>query len=310
VNPRAEAQQRVGDAYDARVLEPSPPAVDEAPWFADDPLAPDGATRPLVSPLSSADVSWASLADGDAELEQWCRERWLGPYPKLRPVPPGYVATRDALHAVAEQVLMVARRRANGKIGLRYVRGGFGTPFFGDDVQVGVRGAALHVARAGAEQASALTTLAAAGAMLGDLLDPGVRLGDEPLGIDEPAARVVGDWFGFAYSVLEELRDGAGAVHDPSRVQIWPEHFDAALELGSESAGVRAAYGCSPGDEQHAEPYLYVAPWEARPTGELWQAAGFPGAELAYADLLAAADPRAVALDFFSARLRSLTGAG
>ena len=82
-------------------------------------------------------------------------------------------------------------------------------------------------------------------------------------------------------------------------MQIWPEHFDAALELGDEQAGARAAYGCSPGDEAHAEPYIYVAPWTAPPAGELWQAAGFPGAELSYAELLAADDPRALALEFF-----------
>ena len=30
MNPRAEAQAKAGDAYDARVLEPSPPAVERA----------------------------------------------------------------------------------------------------------------------------------------------------------------------------------------------------------------------------------------------------------------------------------------
>ncbi|MEA2422282.1 MAG: hypothetical protein QOF55_1381, partial [Thermoleophilaceae bacterium] len=66
------------------------------------------------------------------------------------------------------------------------------------------------------------------------------------------------------------------------------------------------ALGGSPGDETHAEPYLYVAPWTARPQGELWQASGFPGAELSYADLLAAPDPRSAALEFFRVRLADL----
>ena len=39
VDPRREAFDRVGGRYDVRVLEPSPPAVNEAPWFADDPIA-------------------------------------------------------------------------------------------------------------------------------------------------------------------------------------------------------------------------------------------------------------------------------
>ena len=147
MNPRAEAQERAGEAYDARVLEPSPPTVVDGPWFADDPVARDGAARPVVSPVSSGDVSWVSLADGDPDLEAWCRERWLGPYPALAAPPAGLVATREALHAVAERVVARARERANGKFGLRWVRGGFGTPFFGDDAQVAVVGAALRVVR-------------------------------------------------------------------------------------------------------------------------------------------------------------------
>jgi hypothetical protein len=308
MNPRAEAQARAGDTYDARVLEPSPPAVAEPPWLADDPVARDGATRPLLSPVSSGDVLWQELCDGDGELAAWCRERWLGPYPALRAVPAGYARTRSALHAIAEHVLKPAREQANGKIGLRFVRGGFGTPYFGDDVQVSVTGAMLHVVRGGERASTPLSTLTAAADALGELLAPPSQLADTPLEIDEAAATVVGDWFGFAFSVLEELRARAGEEHAPSRVQIWPEHFDAALELGDEGAGARAAYGCSPGDEHHPEPYLYVAPWTARPTGELWQAAGFPGAELAYAELLEAADPRALALRFFAMRLAALAG--
>jgi hypothetical protein len=278
--------------------------------------------RPVVSPVSSGDVSWVSLAEGDAGFQAWCRERWLGPYPALQAAPAGLVATREALHAVAERVVARARERANGKFGLRWVRGGFGTPFFGDDVQVAVRDATLRVVR-GDEVASApLTSLAAAAEALGDLAaEPAVApgagqpaaqatpaLSGASLAIDETAARFVGAWFGFAYSVLEELRARAGAEHAASRVQIWPEHFDAAVELGDERAGARAAYGCSPGDETHPEPYIYVAPWTAPPPGELWQAEGFAGAELGYASLLAAADPRALALEFLTARLEALSG--
>jgi len=44
-NPRAEAEDRLGGRYQARVLEPSPPTVRDGPWFADDPLAPQGLPR-------------------------------------------------------------------------------------------------------------------------------------------------------------------------------------------------------------------------------------------------------------------------
>jgi hypothetical protein len=322
MSPRAEAQARAGGAYDARVLEPSPPAVAEGPWLADDPLARDAATRPLLSPVSSGDATWASIAAGDPELEAWCRERWLGPFPPLDDVPDGYGASRVALHAVAAHVVARARERANGKLGLRYVLGGFGTPFFGDDVQVAVRGATLHVVCGPAASSTPLTSLADVVRTLADLgievpagaagtpieaEDEVARLDDAPLEIDPAAARFVGDWFGFAYSVLEELRARAGSEHAPSRVQIWPEHFDAAVELGDEPSGARAAYGCSPGDDLHPEPYVYVAPWTAPAPGELWRATAFAGAELSYAELLAAPDPRALALDFLGTRLAALT---
>jgi hypothetical protein len=55
------------------------------------------------------------------------------------------------------------------------------------------------------------------------------------------------------------------------------------------------------------EPYLYVAPSVAPPAGELWQASGFSGAELSYAELLSADAPREAALDFFRARLAALS---
>ena len=66
------------------------------------------------------------------------------------------------------------------------------------------------------------------------------------------------------------------------------------------SAGRRASYGASPGDASTPEPYLYVGPWGEVDSAEpFWNATGFTGATLAYADLLSADDPRAHALSFF-----------
>ncbi len=59
-----------------------------------------------------------------------------------------------------------------------------------------------------------------------------------------------------ATAALEQLR--ASAI-DPSRVQLWPGHFDPAIEAGSEDN--RASYGASPGDEAIPEPYLYIGLW-------------------------------------------------
>jgi hypothetical protein len=309
VNPRAEAFERLGGRYEVRVLEPSPPAVDQEPWFADDPVArgevPGG--RELVSPVGNGDLRWDDLAREDPALAAWCGERWLGAYRRLVPLPEGFAETREALHRLAGALIAPARRHANGKIGLRYVRGGFGTPHFGADVQLRVEGVELVVRRDAGERRARLTSLAEAADLIGaDLLPDGVEAGPEALVVDPVAAADLADWYGFATSVLEELRAEAGPELEPSRVQLWPEHFDVSVDLGSESAGRRAGYGASPGDERHPEPYLYVVPWSGAPVGELWQATGFDGAELPYAALLAADEQRAAALDFLRVRLRAL----
>ena len=306
-NARQQALDRLDGRYEVRVLEPSPPAVDEEPWFADDPTArgdvPDG--RELVSPVSTGDRLWDDLAADDAELAAWCAERWLGAYRRLEAPPRSLPATRLALHRLAEHVLTPARQRANGKIALRYVAGGFGTPFFGDDAQVRVEGAELVVDSPGGERRAPIGSLAAGAEHVGIAL----AVDDEQLEVDEAASRFLGDWYGFTTSVLEQLRAEAGPELEASRVQLWTEHFDLAVELGAKDAGARAGYGGSPGDERHSEPYLYVVPWEAsRASGEEWNAAGYPGAELSFAELLAAPDQRAAAVDFFRGRLNALTG--
>jgi hypothetical protein len=108
---------------------------------------------------------------------------------------------------------------------------------------------------------------------------------DAPLPVDPAAARALGDWFGFCASVLEQVRAEATAADSPSRVQLWPEHFDLAVDLGP--PGARANFGGSPGDAAHPEPYLYVGPFEPR-TGDFWNERF--GASLSYRDLLAGAD--------------------
>jgi hypothetical protein len=96
---------------------------------------------------------------------------------------------------------------------------------------------------------------------------------------------------------LESLRADA---HDPSSIHLWPEHFDLAFDAGDEAAGRRATYGASPGDDDHPEPYLYVGPWRTPAPSEIWNAHGFTGAELAWAQLVIEPDPRAAAQRFWS----------
>jgi hypothetical protein len=295
----------VGGRYEARVLEPSPPAVHDEPWFADDPTArgEDGGIQ-VVSPVTSGDLLWSEVPGVDPS---WACERWLGPYKPLDPVPPTLGTTRESLHRLAERVISPARQRDNGKIGLRWTLGGFGTPFFGADAQIRVDGDALVIDTPGGQRRFELSTIRDAAAAVGfDLVGADEQKDDAPLEVDATAARFIGDWFGFTTSVLEQLRAEAPAEWEPSHVQLWPEHFDVAVELGNEQAETRATLGGSPCDETHPEPYLYVAPWTARPGGELWQARGFPGAELPYSELLGAPDQRAAALEFFRVRLAAL----
>jgi hypothetical protein len=312
VNARAEANERVGGAYDARVLEPSPPAVADEPWFADDPVGrgePAGELRRL-SPVPGADVAWDELAREDGELAAWCAERWLGAYSTLARAPAELASTRRALHRVAEEVMAPARERVNGKIGLRYTRGGFGTPFFGDDVQLRVAGDELVLQTRERERTMTISTLAQLARDLGAEVLPEGPTDETPLAVDAGASRFIGDWYGFGASVLEALRASVGDEAEPSRVQLWPEHFDIAVEIGLEAANARAGYGASPGDDAHDEPYLYVVPWAGIDgREELFAADAFDGAELRYGELVGLADgyaQREAALRFFTLRLEAL----
>jgi hypothetical protein len=304
-NARKEADLRLGRRYSVRILEPSPPAVDDGEFYADDPTvtSPDGDDgRPVIGPTINANISWFSVSDGEPLLGPWSAARWLGPWPRLEPVPQAWAETRQAMRRLACYVLSPARKAANGKIGLRYTYGGFGTPFFGADEQLRVEGVSLIRQRGESAELIPITSLAEAAAFAGVTLseDPGVGselpgLGDPdaPLPIDPAAAKRLGDWYGFSASVLEAFRAELNAAGRAcGRVQLWPEHFD----MGCGIEGVN--FGCSPGDDFLTEPYVYVGPWntERLPDGGFWNAPF--GAALPYKELLGASDQRGAALEF------------
>ncbi len=225
----------------------------------------------------------------------------------LPPLPATYAATREALHRVAEVVVAPARVAATGKeIALDVTPRGFGTPPFpgGGSVRVELDDLVVE-SPDGTSRRAPLTTLAAA-AQLAGLPDDGVDAG--PLGIDRDAAGALATFYALAASVLGELRAEAPDGADASPVRLWPEHFDVAFEQGEEAEGRRAGYGFSPGDEHHPEPYAYVGPWAEPPRGPGWTATGFRGAELGYAALRRASDPRAAALEFLRDRRAALLG--
>jgi hypothetical protein len=226
----------------------------------------------------------------------------------LQPLPPAFGTTVAALHRVAEQVVAPARKPDN-EIALAATPGGFGTPVFdhaGARQQVRVEGAELVHRVDDEERRAPLTSLGEARQLVAELLPAGDAPSGEPLDVDPDAAARLADWYAFGAAILEQLVAGAAAADAATPVRLWPEHFDIAIELGDEQAGGRANYGFSPGDEQHPEPYAYVGPWTAEVAGELWQASGFRGAELPYAELLAATDQRAAALEFFTTRRDAL----
>ena len=193
----------------------------------------------------------------------------------MHPLPDRFAATRDSMHALAEQVISAARYRATERIGLRPTPGGFGTPL--DDAEVvRVDGIELVHTREGDERRAPISTLAAAAEFVGvplgapPVYTPATKvLPDASLTVDPDAAGVLAAWFAYAGSLLADLRSRHPA-EDGTEVQLWPEHFDLAIELGDEAAGTRANFGASPGDATIASPYLYVGPWrEEKRTGEL-----------------------------------------
>jgi hypothetical protein len=221
---------------------------------------------------------------------------------RLDCAPPDLVRTREALHAIAEQVLAPARVRETGsEIALEATPGGFGTPAFPAGDRLLVQGAELVVEAAdGGEHRAPITSLRAAARLAGLEAD---ELPGDALDVGPRAAEFLGAFYTFADAQLRNLRADA---EDPSPIHLWPEHFDLAFDAGDEADGRRATYGASPGDEKHPEPYLYVAPWRTPAPSVIWNAHGFTGAELAWAELAIDEDPRAAALDFWRAARAAL----
>ncbi len=229
---------------------------------------------------------------------------------ELPPLPDDFAATRRSLHRLAEEVIKVAREHATGEWTLAQIPGGFGTPEWGEGNQVRVDGDDLVLVRDGAESRAPITSLAAAAEQIGEEWMPdGLELSDEPLPVDAAAAAALAAAYAVAQPALERIRDAATAGEGATEPTLWPEHFDLAIETGDDDAGLRANYGLSPGDDEHAEPYFYVGPWTVKPEGELWNASGFSGAELDYAELATASDPIAAAVEFCLERKRALAEA-
>jgi hypothetical protein len=217
------------------------------------------------------------------------------------PLPSAFGVTRASLHLLAARVLGAARYAAVGRMGLEVVPGGFATPEF-DGRQLLIVDATLR----DGTRSHPITTLADACAFADvdpnhpphpvlDLpADPSA-----PLVVDPEAARVHARWLAFTQSLLESVQAHASPTDDATAIQLWPEHFDLALETGP--PGARANVGGSPGDDAIDEPYLYVGPHDHR-QGPFWNAPF--GAALTYGEIRGGADPVA----FFD-QARAILGA-
>jgi hypothetical protein len=259
---RREAFDAVEGRYEVRVLEPSSPAVDGPPWFGDDPTARgDVPGRTVLSPVTTGDLLWEELAEREPGLATFCAERWLGAYRPLDPPPRAFVTTRDGLHRLAEHLLAATRARANGRHALRWTRGGFGTPYFGADAQLRVEGDALVLEVGGTEHRGRLTSLRDAAEFVGfDITRFDVEDDASPLGVEDQAARWIGDWLGLGCSILEQLRAETNSPATVPPVELDPGAFELRLQLGR---GRTCAWGL--GDARR-EPRLRVRDHELRLT--------------------------------------------
>lgn len=226
----------------------------------------------------------------------------------LEALPPTLGSTRDALHQLAFFSISPARYKAVGRMGLRSSPGGFGTPEF-DGRFAKVEGALLVHEQDGNVATQSISTVRAATDFFGneyeaewftDFRDPLAPFDpDTDLAVDEEASLSIGAWFNYGFDVLNELRGLGSESDNVSEVQLWPEHFDPATELGSQELGRRASFGASPGDTAHPEPYLYVAPWaDIDRSNDYWNDTNFNGSSLAYSDLSAVSDPTGRGLEF------------
>ena len=185
-----------------------------------------------------------------------------------RHLPPKYSVARESLHRMAEHVLSPARFAVTGKIGLRQSPGGFATPPFGDtDRVISVDLDHLVVTDHASSRRTPITTIADAARFVG--ITPGAPIAvytpntpfepDAPLSVDLDAVEILAMWYELTNVALRAFAESI-ADDEPNEAQLWPEHFDLAL------AADRINYGGSPGDDYIDVPYLYVGPFEGRPS--------------------------------------------
>ena len=179
------------------------------------------------------------------------------------------LATRQGLHAVAEQIIAGHQYRTIGTIRLSVRPNGFTSrPLPGVPSLLAVDGTDLIVDDARIPIAGRLGELAAAAGV--ECRGPeGVYELSADVGPTEvvtihpgAAADLQGAWV-LGDAVLRAF----GSLHATGGAEpvLWPEHLDVAITVDEVN------YGVSPGDAAIGEPYAYVGPHHLR-TGSFWNA--------------------------------------
>ncbi len=225
--------------------------------------------------------------------------------------------TRRAIQRIATHILARARKAADGEISLRVGLTGLATPAFGPDREV-LRFAGGHLVRErrvdGELRSRSLrvvgSTLAELAEFAGVDLDANLDFGHDapevgdrttPIRFDESAADALLGWYQLGATALDRVLIDA---RDPSVVQLWPEHFDVAIDLAT--VGGRCNLGAAPADATCDQPYLYVGPHgEERPgEGSFWNVPF--GAQLSAERVHRGGDPVEAAVNFFRHGLQLL----
>jgi hypothetical protein len=224
------------------------------------------------------------------------------------------------LQRVATHVLARRRFAVDGRFGLRPSPGGITTPVFGDDETLRITGG--HVVRERRiDGAMTSTAMAIAGVSLAELAalagadlstelsvghdTPAVGDPDAPIPVTDDDVAVIASWFSTAAIALDAVL-AISAARAPSSVQLWPEHFDLAVDVAAGTG--RVNLGASPGDDFCPEPYVYLGPWGPQRPGDTdyWNV-GF-GAVQRYELLRTSSNPTAAMVDFWTRGLALLDG--